>query len=148
MSEWKSYARMNGVMLLSVFGLCSLVSPVPDLYRYLTSSQPEKKDFARLLRAEDKSYSGYHHYYFTLLYRSGDEDVRFVIEVDSSLFHKKKIGDNIEVLVRSPHDIRPVRNQAERRSYAILQVSVFFAVIGGVLLLSGIRKGQNHSGTS
>ncbi|PKL34578.1 MAG: hypothetical protein CVV45_02505 [Spirochaetae bacterium HGW-Spirochaetae-10] len=139
MSEMKSYSRVNGWMLLSVFSVCSLVTFAPDLYHRRSKVQPEQTGFARLIRAEDKSYFGYHRYYFTLLYRSGDEDVRFVTAVDSDLFHLRKVGDNVEVLIRSAHDLRLARNESEKPDYATLMLSLFFAAVGFVLLLNGIR---------
>jgi hypothetical protein len=135
----KSYSRVNGWMLLSVFSICSLVSFAPNLYARWSESQPEQTGFARLIRSEDKSYFGYHRYYFTLLYRSGDADVRFVAAVDSDLFHLRKVGDNVEVLVRSSHDLRLARNESERPDYATLMLSLFFATAGFVLILNGIR---------
>lgn len=139
MSEMKSYSSVNGWMLLSVFSICSLISVIPEFHARWTASQPEQTDFARLIRSEDKSYFGYHRYYFTLLYRSGNEDVRFVAAVDSDLFHLRKVGDNVEVLVRSAHDVRLARNESERPDYATLMLSLFFAAAGIVLLLTGIR---------
>ncbi len=140
MSETKSYSTVNGWMLFLVFSSCTLVARVPALYDRWQATLPERPSFARLIRREDKSYFGYHRHYFTLLYETPDEEVRFVAAVDSDLFHLKKVGDNIEVMVRSPHNLRIARTASSRHHSATSMISGLLALAGGILLITTIRN--------
>ena len=152
MSEKKSFRSINGWMFVFVFATSAIVAAVSIRSQHDSGmiDVKAKPDFARLIRAEDKSYFGFHRYYFTVLYKTKSSEARFVIPVDSNLFHRRKVGDNVEVIANesSQHHANKIRikgNLGQVTDYGKMIVSLFLAAVGVLfLLMSFILTRDKH----
>ena len=131
----KPFSKINGLILLLVFGSTSLISISSILYQDWQTGLNQRPTFAQLIRSEDKSFFGFHRYFFTCLYKDSTHEHRFVSLVNSDLFHRKRVGDNIKDILRDDTSFEIVGNQAKPVAYSILYTSIVLATIGALLLI-------------
>ncbi|MBW7858680.1 MAG: hypothetical protein H3C43_10410 [Leptonema sp. (in: Bacteria)] len=143
MSKTKPFSKINGLILLLVFGSTTLIVVASTVYQNWQNGLDSQPTFARLIRSEDKSFFKFHRYYFTCLYKDSTNELRFVSLVNSDLFHKKRVGDNIKVIMNSNKSFQIVDNHAKPVPYSILHLSIVLSICGLCLLIISFLPAQS-----